>query len=45
MGPGLLIFLTYAVPVELDHIRDPAKVLGHEGFQVTSELPDAPLYR
>ncbi|MFN5586919.1 MAG: hypothetical protein ACK5DR_16580 [Planctomyces sp.] len=42
---GLLIYLTYAVPVELDHIRDPAKVRGHEVFQVRSELPDAPLYR
>ncbi|GDX93913.1 hypothetical protein LBMAG46_39230 [Planctomycetia bacterium] len=41
----LLIFLTYAVPVELDHIRDPAKVPGHEGFQVTSKLPHAPLCR
>ena len=42
---GLRIFLTYAVPVELDHIRDPAKVRGHEVFQVRSDLPDAPLYR
>ena len=40
MGPGLLIFLTYAVPVELDHIRDPAKVRGHEVLQVRSELPE-----
>lgn len=30
--------------MELDHIRDPAKVPGHEVFQVRSELPDAPLY-
>jgi hypothetical protein len=42
---GLLIFLTYAVLVELNYIRDPAKVPAPEVFEVTSELPDAPLYR
>ncbi|MCE2796981.1 MAG: hypothetical protein LW816_16780 [Planctomyces sp.] len=41
----VLTLRLYAVPVELDHIRDPAKVRGHEVFQVRSELPDAPLYR
>jgi hypothetical protein len=42
---GLLIFLTYAVLVELNYIRDPSKVPAPEVLEVTSELPDAPLYR
>ena len=42
---GLLIFLTYAVLVDLDYIRDPGKTPAPEVLESTSELPDAPLYR
>lgn len=42
---GLLLCLSYATLVEAEVLRDPGKTPAPEVFQVTSELPDAPLFR
>ena len=42
---GLLLCLSYATLVEAEVLRDPGKTPAPETFQITSELPDAPLFR
>lgn len=42
---GLLLCLSYATLVEAEILRDPGKVPAPETIQITSELPDAPLFR
>jgi hypothetical protein len=42
---GLLLCLSYATLVEAELLRDPGKTPAPETFQITSELPDAPLFR
>jgi hypothetical protein len=42
---GLLLCLTYATLVEAEILRDPGKTPAPETFQITAELPDAPLFR
>jgi membrane-bound metal-dependent hydrolase YbcI (DUF457 family) len=42
---GLLLALTWAVLLKLEVIRDPARIPAPEMYDMTGELPDAPLYR
>ncbi len=42
---GLLLCLSYATLVKADVVRDPGKVPAPETYQISAELPDAPLFR
>ena len=42
---GLLLCLSYATLVEAELLHDPGRTPAPETFQITSDLPDAPLFR
>jgi hypothetical protein len=42
---GLLLCLSYATLVKAEVVRDPGKIPAPETYQISAELPDAPLFR
>ena len=45
IASGLLMFLTYAVLVQVGVVLTPGSEAAPEMFEITSELSDAPRYR